>query len=57
VQSLGGPAEVQLGGDRDERFQLAQFHSQTLPCEVMKPQEDVPVPVLPTIIRSGRTMH
>jgi hypothetical protein len=36
VQSLGGPAEVQLGGDRDKRFQLAQFHSQTLPSEVRK---------------------
>jgi hypothetical protein len=31
VQALGGPAEVKLGGDRHERFQLAQLHGLTVP--------------------------
>ena len=39
MQPLGGPAEVQLSGDRHERFQLAQLHSQTLPREVSNPQD------------------
>ena len=31
MQALGGPAEMKLGGDRHERFQLAQLHSLTVP--------------------------
>lgn len=31
VQALGGPAGMKLGGHRHERFQLAQFHSPTVP--------------------------
>jgi len=40
VQPLGGPAEMKLGGHRDERLKLAQFHSLTVPRRARTAQEN-----------------